>query len=52
MPHIIEPANPDAAAEQIVALQDVPAAQEDVLAHGVGPVGGGPLSLVSTVECP
>ena len=50
MPEIIEPVNPDEAAEQVAALQDVPPEEEDVQAHSdIG--GGASLSATSVIAC-
>ena len=53
MPEIIEPADREEAAEEIAALQDVPAEDEDVKAHSSAPVGGvnNPNSSVSAAVC-
>lgn len=46
MPEVIEPADGEAASEEIAALQDVQAEQEDVQAHGIG-LSGDPNSTMS-----
>ena len=54
MPEIIEPADPEEAAEEIAALQDVKSEDEDVQAHNTEPVGGGgggSISATSVMTC-
>ena len=54
MPENIEPTNPEETAEEITALQEVQAEDEDVQAHNTAPVGGGggaEWSSISVAAC-